>query len=255
MAASSVFADDTLAGEAKAQVIKHYPKVPTIKVMLLNDVDGALVEVKGAYNVYDPKTLKKIESSFSSSSYYMYPTTDGLKWGAEYPGIYQILLVPDRPETTTLVQGIEYRGMLYCYQIEGTIGFVNEVTIDDWAESMVALLTQDKPLEKEVFSALAIASRTDAMYRIKHGVSKYWDVKADQVNYHGFAITRNDKPFLDAMRETKGMVLDTIALVDWFNGKPIPLADLQKQALEGKTAKGMLSGFFDQKKILVLTSN
>ncbi len=139
----------SLEAEPASQLLsmKHRPLGPTIKVMIQQDVEGALVEVKGSYNVYDPGTGKKLETCFAPSSYYMHPTTDGLKWGAEFPDMFQLLIVPDSPKTTILVQGIEYHGMVYAYQADGAIGFVNEVTLDDYTRSIVGTLCQGQDLD------------------------------------------------------------------------------------------------------------
>jgi len=249
---SSLFAISE--AEARIQLVKHHPKGPTIKVLVLQDVEGALVEVKGPYNVYDPNSGKKLETAFAGSSYYMHPTTDGIKWGAEFPGIYQVLVLPDAPKTTFLVQGVEYRGMLYCYQIDGTIAYVNELTIDDWADSMVARVTQEKVLDKEAYAALAIAARADALYKCKHGVSKFWQVKAAQAGYAGAACTRTDRAFLDAMKETQGMVLDLNQQIPWFNNGTPPVAEIQQQAIDGKTAKAILRNYFPEAAISISKS-
>jgi hypothetical protein len=241
-------------GEARIQLIKHHPKGPTIKVLVLQDVEGALVEVKGPYNVYDPNTGKKLETAFSGSSYYMHPTTDGIKWGSEFPGVFQVLIVPDNAKTTFLLQGVEYHGMLYCYQADGTIGYVNELTIDDYADSLVACITQEKVLDKEAFAALAIAARADALYKIKHGASKFWHVKGSLVNYIGAACTRTDRPFLDAMKETQGMVLDLNQQIGWFNNNPVPITEIQQQAIDGKTAKAILRSYFPDSSISISKS-
>jgi hypothetical protein len=220
--------------------VKNSPKGPTLKVLVLDDVEGALVEVKGAYNLYDPKSGNKLTSAFSSSSYYMQSTTDGLKWGVEFPGIYQIAIVPDSPNSTILVHGIEYKGVVTAYQIEGTIGFVNELSIDDYAASLVSEKSQGKELAKEALSALLIAARTDAMYKSQHGKTKFWHVKANEVGYQGFAVCRQDKTFLDAMRETSQMVLNAPQSIAWFD-KGLPLEEIQKKAEAGKDARAILA--------------
>lgn len=232
--------------------IKHYPKTPTVRILLMSDTAGALVDVKGPYNVYDPRTGKKIESDFSASSYYMYPTTEGIKWGSEFPGTYQLLIVPDSPNTSTLIQGTEYRGIIYAYQIKGTIGFVNEVSLDDYAESAVSDLTDGKVMDKEALAALAIAARSDAWFLSEHSRSKYWDIKASDVGYRGAGILRRDNTFLEAMRETSGMVIPLDHSIDWFERKSAPVNEIQNQALDGKHARGILNSYFPNAKVIIL---
>ena len=229
---------------------------PTIKVLVLQDVEGALVEVKGAYNIYDPHTGKKLESVFTSSAYYMHPTTDGIKWGTEFPGIYQLLLVPDSPKTTILVHGIEYRGAVYAYQMDGTIGFVNEVSLDEYANSVVSSMCQGQNVEPEAIAALAIACRTDALFKSRNGKTKYWDVKASQVCYHGAAAVSLDKPAADALQMTNKMVMQNAKPIAWFNGSTLaaPMQDIQAKAAEGRDAKAILWSFFPNDKIVLTDS-
>ena len=219
---------------------KNCPKGPTLKILVLDDVEGALVEVKGAYNLYDPKTGKKRSSAFSSSSYFMQPTLDGIKWGTENPGVFQVTIVPDSPNSTILVHGIEYKGMVTAYQIEGAISFVNELSIDDYAASIVSERCQDKPMSKEAISALLIAARTDAMYLSQHGKTKYWDVRAQEVGYQGSAVCRHDKAFLDAAQQTARMIISTPQQVAWIKGE-LPLEEIQKKAEAGKDARAILA--------------
>jgi stage II sporulation protein D len=240
------------ASQDPTRDIKHRIKGPTIKVLVLQDVEGALVEVKGSYNLYDPNSGKKLDTAFTSASYFMHPTTDGIKWGEEFPGIFQVLIVPDNPKTTFLVQGIEYRGMLYCYQIEGTIGFVNEISIDDYTDAIVCRLIGDKKFEKEALSAIAIACRTDAWYRSCHSMTPFWAVKASQVGYQGVSMIPFDSDFLGVMKETRGMILDTNCPIAWFGQNPIPLVEIQKLALDGKTAKAILANFLGAHSIILL---
>jgi hypothetical protein len=221
---------------------KNSPKGPTLKLLVLDDVEGALVEVKGAYNVYDPRANKKLTSAFSASSYFMQPTTDGIKWGIEFPGVFQVTIVPDSPHSSILVHGIEYKGMITAYQIDGAISFVNELSIDDYAASIVSERCQGKPLAKEALAALLIAARTDALNASQHGKTKYWDVKAEEVGYQGAAVCRQDKPFLEAMEQTSHMVINSSQPVAWLHGS-IPLEEIQKQAEAGKDARAILAGY------------
>lgn len=229
---------------------------PTIKVLVLQDVEGALVEVKGAYNVYDPRTGKKLESAFASSAYYMHPTTDGIKWGTEFPGIFQLLLVPDSPKTSILVHGIEYRGAVYAYQMDGTIGFVNEVSLDDYTNSVVSSMCQGQNVELEAIAALAIACRTDALFKSRNGKNKYWDVKASQVGYHGAAAVSLEKSMIDALQMTKKMVMQNAKPISWFAGNTLtaPMQEIQAKAAEGKDAKTILCQFFPNEQIVLTDS-
>jgi len=233
--------------QKRLQELKHRPKGPTIKVLLQHDIEGALVEVKGSYNLYDPRTGRKLETAFSSSSYYLYPTKDGIKWGAEFPGIFQVLLVPDSPKTSVLVAGIEYYGMVYAYQIDGTIGFVNELSIDDYADSILSSQVRSQIMNPEAIAALAIACRSDALYKSRHPTTKYWDVKASQVGYQGCALSSKEPTFQKAMQTTSRMILGKGQNVNWFSGKSVaaPLDEIEKLASDGKKdARAILQHYF-----------
>ena len=236
------------------EAITGQAQTATIKVLVLQDVEGALVEVKGPYNIYDPATGKKLESAFTSSTYYMHPTTDGIKWGAEFPGIFQVLIVPDSPKTSILVHGIEYRGGVYAYQMDGTIGFVNEVPLDDYTNSIVGSFIQGQNVEPEAISALAIACRTDALFKSRNGATKYWDVKGSQVGYQGAATVSVDKPVTDALQVTNKMVLQNAKPISWFNDATpsAPMQEIQGKAADGKDARAILCQFFPNEQIVLL---
>ena len=156
--------------------VKHRPQSPTVKLLLAKDQDGAQIEVKGGYFVYDPFTGKQIDNAYTGSSCYMYPTTEGIKWGEEFPGVHQLLIVPKYG--TFLVSGIEYRGMLYAYQIEGALAFVNELAVDDLVDSILSSKISPKISNKEVLAALAIVARGDALTKSYDTKSAYYDMKA-----------------------------------------------------------------------------
>ncbi len=233
--------------------IKNWPQGQTIKLLLAQEKEGALVEVKGAYNVYNPLTSAKLDAAFASSSYYLYPTKDGIKWGEEFPGVFQIMIVPDSPATTILVSGIELKGAVYAYQSDAGIGFINEVSLDDYVASILSNEALAEITHPEVLATLAIAARTDALYKSQHPQTAYWAVKAADVRYTGFAATRRDQPFVLAMESTSNMLLNyPMQKVDWFqNGRLPPLDTIETMAEEGKDAKDILTHLFPDKKILL----
>lgn len=220
----------------------------TVKVQLFKDLEGALIEVKGPYNVFDPKTGKKIDICFMPASYYMYPTTDGLKWGQEFPGVYQILISPDKKGATVVVAGTEYRGKSYLYQIKGTIGAVNELSVEDFTASVLSSHVPGEVNSQDALEALAILLRTEVYNSINQGSNQFWDIKASSFNYQGYAVERRDEPFLDALASTRGMILrngksDQSPAIRWFQTGKIaePVKKIEALAAEGKDAKEILS--------------
>ena len=245
------------APASRLNYVNDSPASPTIKVLLGKDMDGAQVEVKGGYTIYDPYCGKQLESAYSGSSFYMYPTTEGLRWGAEFPGVYQILIAPKYG--TFLLSGIEYQGMLYAYQIEGALAFVNEISIDDYADAMLSAKIPATFADKEAIAALAIAARTDALHKSMSASTVYFDIKAQAENYQGSGLLRKDIPYQLALQSTKKMVLTKGAqhektagfAIDWFNGNQCtaPLEKIQHLADEGMHAKEILQQLFSDSSV------
>lgn len=238
------------AQEVDLEPLKKELIKPTIKVQVLQGQEGSLVEVKGGYNLYDPATGKKLDTCFGSSSYYMYPTTEGIKWGQEFPDVYQLMIIPDKKATTVLVGGVEYRGIAYLYHIKGTIGAVNEVSLEDFTASTLSTHVPSHIAAKEALSALAIAMRTQGLTAKSSAQNEFWDVRRESFGYQGSAIERHDAPFVEAIRSTRGMVLKnpdgTLAQIRWFAaGESVaPMDKIQALAGEGKDARAILSQMF-----------
>src|SRR3972149_3128324 len=66
----------------------------SIKVLLQKNNTEALLEVKGGYNIFDPKDGTKISSAFTGKRYIVRTTNTGIKWGEEFLGIHQLYIVP-----------------------------------------------------------------------------------------------------------------------------------------------------------------
>lgn len=250
-------ADVTAEGQKVLEELRERFHSPTIRIQLMSDAEGSQVEVKGRYNVFDPRTGKKLDTAFTGSSYYMYPTIDGIKWGTEFPGIYQVLIVPDKLDTTILVNGTEYRGMAYLYQIKGTLGGVNEVSLDEFVASMLSTHIPSDITEPEALAALGIALRTEALYWLAIANNQFWDVKAATVGYRGAAVERHDAGFEEALKSSKDLVMkkmlsNDIVQVRWFSAgeSMAPAYDMQKLAQEGKDARAILEKLFGEIQIV-----
>jgi len=254
LSASISLFSTTKESQETLQELREQFHGPSIRVQLAQDSDGALVEVKGAFNIYDPRTGKKLHSAFMPASYYMYPTIDGIKWGSEFPGVYQLLLVPDKKDTTLLIAGTEYRGMGYLYQIRGTIGAVNEVSLEDFTKSILSTHIPSYVTEKEAIAALAIAFRTEALVYKQMAKNPYWDMPAATFGYRGVAIERQDSAFTQALHTSSGMVLmknGALVSVTWFamGERGAPYHEIQTWAKEGKDAREILEALFPLSKI------
>lgn len=235
--------------EAQLKEIRARFNGPSIRVQLIQDAEGALVEVKGRYNVYDPKTGKQLDSAFASSSYYMYPTTDGLKWGAEFPGIYQMLIVPDKVDTTVLIAGTEYHGIAYLYQMQNVIGAVNETSIEDFVDSILSTHLPASVTHKEAIATAAIGLRTEVLRLMEQSTNPFWDIRARDFGYRGSSVERKEPAFVEALRNTKGLIVLSGSLpveINWFTPASgvFPAEEIQRLAEEGKDARAILEKLF-----------
>lgn len=184
-------------------------KPPKIRVLIVHDEQGVVIEVKGKYKIYDPHTGEHISTRFVGKRKYMQAVRDGIKWGEEFPGVFQLLIVPDENSTTTLVDGIEYRGPIYVYDIGGTISVVNEVPIEAFLSSTLAQRYRKK-LPEEFMAAVVIAARTNAYYAAANPKNQYWSVDASTANYQGDAIIDQSSEVEKAIKDTRYMVMSNL---------------------------------------------
>lgn len=225
---------------------------PLIKVLIAHSKPGMVIEVKGKYTLYDPHTMNHISTRFIGKRKYMQALTDGLKWGEEFPGMHQLLIVPMDQKTTTLVDGVEYKGSIYVYDVSGTISVINEIYVEDYLNSLLTSKYAADPLTFETLSALAIDHRTQAYWQVKNPKTPFWDVDATKEGFEGSAVVKNP---LQAVTTTKYMVLlkdGSVFNADWPS--TFTLAESDKLAREGQHASQILSRIFPGTTIRVLTN-
>lgn len=177
---------------------------PNLKVLLARNTDGVQVEVNGRYKVYDPQNNGVISSGVFGKNYPIHATNDGIKWGEEYPSIYQIAIVPDSPRTPVLVNGIPYYGILYAYLVNQKINLVNEVPIEYYLKSVLS--NEDANHSEEVLASIAIIARTNAYYERIQSKNSFWQVDASLVRYRG-NVDRPPTKMDEAIDATKYFVL------------------------------------------------
>lgn len=178
----------------------------SLKILIVHDTPGVILEVKGKYKIYDPKTNSNMGKGFVGKRKYIQPLSDGIKWGEEFPGVFQIMIMPDDKSTTAIVDGIEYKGRIYVYDIGGSISVVNEIPFDEYVKTVLSPNLQ-QPLPQEVLAALAITARTNAYYMKQNSHSDFWHVEAKQIGYQGYALS-NPSALLDqAVKATHNMVM------------------------------------------------
>ena len=222
-----------------------------------------MIEVKGPHNVYDPYSGKKLDAAFTGSSYYMSPTADGIRWGQDFPGTYQVLIVPDEPSSGVFVNGIAYPGVVAFYEVDSRLAAVNWTSLEDFVFSVFSGNFLPKEADqREALAAYAIALRTKAFQHIQAGESSFWDVTAEACGYKGNAVVRFDAPFREAMKSTRKLVMvgkEQTTVPQRFDKKSIedirqqmPVGDVQAMAREGRDARIILHRFYpDQNLSLV----
>lgn len=190
------------------------PKPPKIRILLAHDESAVFLEVKGKFHIYDPHTLSHINTSYIGKRRTIEATSDGIRWGEEFPGVYQIVIVPDSKETTSIVGGVEYRGKVFIYDVGGNISIVNEIDVEEYLSSV---LPERYPtiLPEAVLEAIAITARTDTCYLAKSAVNPYWDIDASKVGYHGYGPTRPSKLLASAIQVTQDICLHRIGQAEW----------------------------------------
>jgi hypothetical protein len=224
-----------------------------VRVLLLSDKSEIEIEVPGGYNIYDPKTGKKLESSFTSANYTLRPSLSGLQWGGDFPGVFQFLIVPDSPSTHIKVNGIDYPGVVTAYQVGQTLALVNQVSLDDVTQAMLSYSLLNPTVDsQEALGAYAIAFRTKALFSVQNPKNKFWDIRAADIGYRGFSVNRKDKAFFDALRLTKRIVVlnDGLPAVSTESVAQLlqnmPQSDVEAMAKSGKNAKEIIEHYYPQ---------
>lgn len=211
---------------------------PTIRVAIAKDVNAALLEAKGAYRVIREDTKEVLSSGSTGKRFVVQPIAEGLRWGEEYPDVYQITIEPLSSNTMMYVNGMQYKGKVSVYSnAEGVICIVNEVSLEDYIKS--TLSTQlEAPLSQEAMASYVIASRTGAYLKSLQNKGKLWDVVASEEKYYGYGMTKRKNGVDDAVDSTKYIVLVK-------ENAPVLNIALSKNQAEELAQRG-----FDAKKIL-----
>lgn len=161
-----------------------HPKTPQIKILIEKDASETIVEVKGPYKIYDPQDYTLFSTGMFGKCYPVMVTPEGLKWGEEFPGTFQIAIVPTNGRTTTWVDGVCYSGIVYIYGVGNKINIVNQVAVEDFLKETLASQYKDN-LSDEALAALAIAARTTAYYQAERYGDAFYQYDAEAVSYHG----------------------------------------------------------------------
>lgn len=231
-------------------------KAPTIKVLVVSNKDALVLEVKGKYNIFDPNTDSRLATRFMGKGNLIQAMQGGLKWGEEFPGVYQILIIPDDKQITTVVNGIEYRGKIYIYDVKGKLNVVNEVDLEDYLSSVLAYELKGNH-SPETLAAIAIIERTNALFQSENSVNPYWNVDGKDVEYYGHSVTGRNAAVEQAISATKNMVMSKDKkivepfAVTWSEDVPpkgktpfLSISEAESMASKGNDAAEILSKKF-----------
>lgn len=186
--------------------IEQPSNLGVIKVLLHKDIEAANLEVRGPYKIFDPKTGSRVSKGYMNKQYLLRPTLDGISWGGQFPGVFQIALVPKDEDTYVLVNGIQYSGDLYVYQIGNSLSIVNVLPIEDFVKAMLNPRV-NKELHPEVLAALAIVARTQAYFYSTRNESAFWHLDGQKIGYQGCCVCSRRNGVDEAVRLTHHLVL------------------------------------------------
>ena len=189
-------------------------KPATIKVLLHKDSTGALLEARGSFEVINPENGKRLSSGRKGKRFYLYPHKEGIKWGEDFLGIYQLQIVPTSPETTLLVNGVQYSGALEIYHVEEKLNIINEVNVENYLKSILPQRFQGN-YPDSVMDAVAIIARTDAYYSALFNHEAFWHVDAAEVRYEGIGLTCQNLAIERSIDNTRHLVMT-------FEDQPFP---------------------------------
>lgn len=229
------------------QEVSDVPEGPKIKVLLAKNVPSVLLEAKGSYKVIDKESGSSLGFGLAGKRFVCHSIEEGLRWGEEFPDVYQFSVVPAGPETTIYVDGIQYAGAISVYQSKkDLISVVNEVTIEDFLKSTLSL-HYDAPLPKEALAALVIAERTNAYAQVSH--AKPWDITAWQAKYYGLGVAERKNGVEEAVDATRFMVIQSSKSGKLMAGLKIAPGAAEELAERGYDARKILSSTSSEAKL------
>ncbi len=207
------------------------PTAPqNIQVLLERDATEVLLEVKGPYFLFNPQDGTKVSSGLLGKRFMVHAIKSGLKWGEEFPGLYQLFIKPRSEETSIFINGIQYSGSIGIYAVGNRINIVNDLDIESFVKSQLS--TQlSHPMESEVLAAMAILARTNAYYAISRHQEAFWHVSAADVGYQGSGLIAPHSAAIKAVDSTRHLIL-----VHPKDGKSLPFATSWTEHSAGKTA-------------------
>jgi hypothetical protein len=227
------------------------PPGPNIRVLLEKDATSAFLEAKGPYRVVRRDSGSRLSSGSVGKRFVVHAIQDGLRWGEEYPDVYQICVIPLSKDTSILVNGIQYKGAVSVYHVrDNHITVVNEVPIEEYLKSTLTV-QYDESLSKEAMAALAIAARTEAYNKALQGTTspRPWDIATHEASYYGFGVTQRKNGIEEAIDWTRYMVLKSVKTNEPAQNVRLVPDKADELAKKGCDAQKILQTLFPQTKI------
>ena len=215
---------------ANIENITEITSSQNIQVLLEKDAMEVLLEVKGPYFLFNPKDGTKVASGLLGKRFMVHAIEAGLKWGEEFPGIYQLYIKPRSEDTSIFINGIQYSGNVAVYAVGDRINIVNDLDIETYVKSQLSYQITH-PMESEVMAALAILARTNAYYAVSHHKDVFWHVCAADVGYQGSGLIAPSSTTIKAVDSTRNLIL-----VHPKDGVSLPFATAWTEHCAGKTA-------------------
>lgn len=178
-----------------------------IRILINENIEGALLDVPGSYKIYNPDTQKTITSGFFGKRNYLQTNVSGLKWGEGFPGVYKMKIVPTDPSTSILINGVQYRGSVTIYSVNAKIQIVNEINVEEFLKAYLSQELANTHYSKTTYEAIAIVARTNFYHHILERNNPFWDVKALDCAYQGHATSSTNHLLDKAIEATAGLVL------------------------------------------------
>lgn len=201
---------ESFASSSLQQLEREKP--PTLRILLAkgpaNGDAHHWIEVKGRYTLYNLSDGDLILSATKSPLQPVHITAEGLYFGELMPGIHQMRIAPGDSRSTILVDGIEYRGWIDLYSVDGKLAIVNEVDVENFLRATIAPQFASRSSEsREVLEALAIVARTHACAHLKQHRGSVWHLTAADAGYQGSSLGQDAIGMLRAIDETRHLVM------------------------------------------------
>jgi SpoIID/LytB domain protein len=190
---------------AATHVAEHGP-VSTIKVLLVRNAPSAFIEAKGRYEVFNPVDGLQLGSSSYGQKGTVSIGEQGIKWGELPPGIFQIRIVPGDSRSYVLINGVQYRGNLEIYAIDGMLNVINEIDIENFLKSSLSFQFPEK-IPNDALEAIAIVERTHAYHLITKNPDAVWHADAKVSGYQGYALAFQNPHVDKALESTRNVVM------------------------------------------------